>query len=479
MESLKRRLSEYRQKDIYPMHMPGHKRNELMFTMTNPYGLDITEIDGFDNLHDATGILKHSMEKAADIYQSEETYYLVNGSTVGLLAGIMAATKKGDRILVARNCHKAVYHAMYLHELEPVYLYPEYVSSFDCYGALTVETVRKALEIEQEIRLIVITSPTYEGIVSDIQGIVEVAHERKIPVLVDEAHGAHFGFHYAFPDNGIKNGADLVIHSLHKTMPSFTQTALLHRNGTLVSRQRVKKYVTMLQSSSPSYLLMASMDTCINRVKQQQNELFEKYATLLNSFYEKMKQLNVLRILTEEVVREESSETFVEVRKDPSKIIICTKESNVTGAWLYNELLEKYKIQLEMASKNYVIAMTSICDTVEGMTRLENALLSIDHILERKEEKKNIKMVIPHPIRRMNAYEAEEYTMESVLIEESIGRIAAEYIYLYPPGIPLLVPGEEISKELIKEFEEYKGLGLELKGLVHEKGYQLNVIKEE
>lgn len=478
MESLDQKLSAYREKDIYPMHMPGHKRNEEMFTMANPYGLDITEIDGFDNLHDATGIIKVSMEKAASLYQSEETYYLVNGSTVGLLAGIMAATKKGDRILVARNCHKAVYHAMYLHELEPVYLYPEYLSSFDCYGAVTVDSVRKALGLEQGIRLIVITSPTYEGVVSDIEGIVKVAHERNIPVLVDEAHGAHFGFHHAFPQNGIKKGADLVIHSLHKTMPSFTQTALLHRNGTLVNKYQVKKYLSMLQSSSPSYLLMASIDACINRVEKEQKKLFNKYDIVLASFYERMKQLNVLQILTEEIVEEESCETFAEIRKDPSKLIISTKASNVTGAWLYNELLVNYKIQLEMASKNYVIAMTSICDTQEGMTRLEDALLSIDRQLMKKEKEDDVTMVIPHPTRRMNSYEVEEYTTRIVPIENSIGEIAAEYVYLYPPGIPLLVPGEEVSKELVQEFRSYKKLGLELKGLADEKGQKIRIVEK-
>ena len=225
MQDLLEKLQEYRAEDMYPFHMPGHKRKPLPFP--NPYSIDITEIDGFDNLHHAEGILKEAQERAADLYGSKECFYLVNGSTCGLLAAICAATKKRDKVLVARNCHKAVYHALYLNELQAEYIYPVITKS-GIQGQIEPEQVKKALLLNPDIAAVILTSPTYEGVVSDINAIAGIAHERGIPLIVDEAHGAHLGFGAGFPENAVRQGADAVIMSLHKTLPSFTQTALLH-----------------------------------------------------------------------------------------------------------------------------------------------------------------------------------------------------------------------------------------------------------
>ena len=222
---LEQKLNELEQSDIYPFHMPGHKRAFLPFA--NPYAIDITEIEGFDNLHHATGILQEAQQKAADLYGAKKTYYLVNGSTCGLLAAISAAVPRGEKILVARNCHKAVYHAMYLRQLVPVYLYPE-DTAYGIQGQVTPQMVRKQLEQTPDIRAVVITSPTYDGVVSDIKNIADTVHAYGIPLIVDEAHGAHFGFSPEFPENATRLGADAVIMSVHKTLPAFTQTALLH-----------------------------------------------------------------------------------------------------------------------------------------------------------------------------------------------------------------------------------------------------------
>ena len=222
---LEQKLNELEQSDIYPFHMPGHKRAFLPFA--NPYAIDITEIEGFDNLHHATGILQEAQQKAADLYGAKKTYYLVNGSTCGLLAAISAAVPRGGKILVARNCHKAVYHAMYLRQLVPVYLYPE-DTAYGIQGQVTPQMVRKQLEQTPDIRAVVITSPTYDGVVSDVQNIADIVHAYGIPLIVDEAHGAHFGFSPEFPENATRLGADAVIMSVHKTLPAFTQTALLH-----------------------------------------------------------------------------------------------------------------------------------------------------------------------------------------------------------------------------------------------------------
>ena len=256
-EHLLEKLEEYSQSDYYPLHMPGHKRNISHFG--DPFRLDITEIDGFDNLHHAEGVLLEAQQRAAALYGAEESFYLINGSTCGILAAISACTKRGGRILMGRNCHKAAYHGVFLNGLKAAYLYPETDFVRGINGAVTPETVRKALR-EQHPEAVFLTSPTYDGVVSDIRSIAEIVHKAGAILIVDEAHGAHFAMSPYFPESALSCGADLVINSLHKTMPSLTQTALLHVQGKRVDRERLKMYLGIYQSSSPSYVLMAGMD---------------------------------------------------------------------------------------------------------------------------------------------------------------------------------------------------------------------------
>lgn len=207
---------------------------------TSPYLIDITEIDGFDDLHHAEGILKEAQERAAKVYHASETHFLINGSTAGIISAILGTTEKGDSILVARNCHKSVYHAIYLNELDPVYIYPKFDTEQGLSTEIDAEDVQKALEEHPKIRAVMIVSPTYDGVVSDIEKIAEIVHEAGCLLIVDEAHGAHFGFDPYFPESANMYGADLVINSLHKTLPALTQTALLHVNGERVNRRKVK-----------------------------------------------------------------------------------------------------------------------------------------------------------------------------------------------------------------------------------------------
>ena len=239
MERLYDKLKAYSESDFYAFHMPGHKRNKTLLGIELPYDLDITEIDGFDDLHHADGILKEEQERAARVFGAEESHFLVNGSTVGILSAIAGVTNKGDQILVARNCHKSVYHAIYMNELNPVYLYPRFDSELQLNIEISAEDVRRALNRYPQIRAVMMVSPTYDGIVSDVAEIAKAAHEKGLPLIVDEAHGAHFGFDPYFPKSANIYGADLVINSLHKTLPALTQTALLHVNGEMVKRRKV------------------------------------------------------------------------------------------------------------------------------------------------------------------------------------------------------------------------------------------------
>ena len=476
MEYLYDKLIKYREEDIYPMHMPGHKRNLKLMNMVNPYAIDITEIDGFDNLHDAEEILLNEMEEAAQLYHADHTHYLINGSTSGLLVSIAACTKKGDTVLVARNCHKAVYHAIFLNELVPIYLYPEVDEEYGIHKGITAEQVKKKLEENSDIKMVLLTSPTYEGIVSDIREIANLVHSYNIPLVVDEAHGAHLGFSKDFPENSVTCGADLVIHSVHKTLPAFTQTALLHSNGSLVDYDKVKMYLQIYQTSSPSYVLMSGISNCLRVVKEQGTQLFEEYGRNLKEFYEACNKLQNLEVYHPMKLEEERRPFAF----DPSKILIFTHHCTINGVDLYDLLLNRYRIQCEMVSKNYVLAMTSIADTKEGFNRLIEALLDIDrNISGEKKQKLSSLFYVTNLNLALTPYEAYNLRKDSVKLEDSACNIAGEYVYLYPPGIPLVVPGEEITKEIINKIKEYKQAGLNIKGMKDHNNETILVVGEE
>lgn len=472
MSGLYDRLTEYSASDYYGFHMPGHKRRAPA-GVSLPYGIDITEIEGFDDLHHADGILQEAQQLAARVYGAEETRYLVNGSTAGILSAVLGSTDKGDRILVARHCHKSIYHAIYLNELKPVYLYPEFSSGLQMNMDISVSAVRTALMECSDIRAVVIVSPTYDGVISDIRGIAREVHAYGIPLIVDEAHGAHLGFHPYFETNALAKGADVVIHSVHKTLPSLTQTALLHVQGKLADRRRIFRYLDMLQSSSPSYILMASIDECVHMLGEQGQELFEPYAERLEKLRKSLGNLKRLKLLETE-------------RYDKSKLVISVNGLGMTGKELYRILLERYHLQMEMAAGTYVIAMTSVYDTQEGFDRLQAALFELDAELEEKngaqsctggrkaagKDRMTVCGMAGVPVNEqvMTCAEAigsgdRESGTESLSWEEAVGRISAEYAYLYPPGSPLIVPGEQVSAETTGLLEQYQRAGFSIEGL--------------
>lgn len=479
MATIYEKLKAYSDSDYYGFHMPGHKRKMHMSWDVDPYSVDITEIEGFDDLHHAEGILKEAQERAARIYHADETHFLVNGSTVGILSAIAGVTNKGDQILVARNCHKSVYHAIYMNELNPVYIYPEFDSEVQLNMEISAEDVRRALNQYPQIRAVMIVSPTYDGVVSDVAEIAKAAHEKGLPLIVDEAHGAHFGFHPYFPENANQKGADIVIHSVHKTLPAFTQTALLHMNGNLVNREKVRRYLHMLQSSSPSYILMAGIDQCMEMLEHRREEVFDPYVKRLKRIRGGLGTCKNIRLIETE-------------HYDKSKLVLSVAAcKNLTGLQLQEILLNQYHLQMEMAAGTYVIAMTSVGDTDEGMERLLEAVQELDvkckHLQGNPEvavqpENKNAEceqlsagklpqaevVVTPAQMIYMKDTKKEEFMRVPLL--ESVGYISAEYAYLYPPGIPLLVPGERITEQIQEHFRWYMERTYEIQGVERE-GY--------
>ena len=461
-------LRQLQKSDYYPFHMPGHKRNMEQHILQDAYGMDITEIDGFDNLHAPEGMILESMELARTLYGTKKTWFLVNGSTVGILASIYSCVKPGGKILIARNCHKAVYNAISLLNLEVRYLYPQILSQWDMAGSILTEDIKTALEEEKDIQAVVITSPTYDGFVSPIREIADVVHEKNIPLIVDEAHGAHFVFHSAFPESALKQGADLIIQSIHKTLPAFTQTALLHLQGSLVSEEKVARYLSIFQSSSPSYLLMGGIDTCIRLIKDNGDSLWTGILAKTKMFYERMQKLKCIRVFSEKIYE----------KKDILKLIISVKhtqkdEKTYTGQQLYQELLEGYHLQMEMAADTYVLGILTCMDKEEGLLRLGNALEEIDNTLTYDKEIKRVqeekKKIEYRPKQAETIASALEQPKRLVDLQKAVGKECGCFLNLYPPGIPLVVPGEFISEELVKLLIQYREQGLNLQGLTEDK----------
>lgn len=507
--------------NIYPFHMPGHKRRgaEVLGDM-EPYDIDITEIEGFDNLHHANGIIKQAQDEAAQFYGADHAYFLINGSTCGILAAISAATKRGDRILVARNCHKAVYHGIYLRQLRPVFIYPQITQS-GIQGQIPASEVEKAFKENPDIKAVVITSPTYDGVVSDVAAIARIAHEHGALLIVDEAHGAHFGFGGDFPENAIKLGADAAILSLHKTLPAFTQTALLvtrdirykPENGKhivynignnnianegkcLLDYRQIEKFLGIYETSSPSYVFMTGIERCIHYVRDNGETPFTELRHHLDNFYQKTSDLKHLRVVRKCDFSVEEAFDF-----DESKILIFTDNTDMSGQELLEILLHKYDIQLEMAAGSYALALCSIMDTEEGFDRLAEALVSIDENISLQEGTKNsakhgnvtgdaainnedsimdttcdicreenkldtyIYQTLP---KAMEMYEAYDMETEAVPFSQAVGRTSGAFVYLYPPGIPLVVPGEIINAKLVSDVRKALELGMEVDGICYD-----------
>lgn len=480
---LYRKLREYGNSDYYGFHMPGHKRRIGSFE--DPYRFDITEIDGFDDLHhpEEEGILTKAQKRAARLYKAEETHFLVNGSTGGILSAVSGCTHRGGQILMARNCHRSVYHAAELRNLRVTYLYPQQILSLGINGAICPEDVEKALKqtsADTETEAVVITSPTYDGICSDVRTIAQICHKYGTPLIVDQAHGAHFPFSDYFPEDAVSAGADVVIHSVHKTLPSMTQTALLHIQGELADRERIRHFLSVYQSSSPSYVLMASIDACMELLENRGEELFCDHVKKLENFRRSCQDLKALRLAGEEfcpvifqdncLCREAAVSDF-----DRSKLLISTRGAGITGSRLSDLLLERYHLQMEMAASDYVVGIASLADTQEGFARLGRALHELDRELENQRDRKERNsrklqhFCLPAFQAVLTAGEAAEKATEPVPLSDCAGRLAGTYVYLYPPGIPLLVPGEKITPEAAEQIEKWISDGFTVHGLADER----------
>lgn len=449
-EVLWEELKKYSASDIYPFHMPGHKRNipkEIGEGFSDPFSFDVTEVEGTDNLHHAEGILKEAMDHAACVYKTKKTFFLVNGSTCGILAAISVCVSKGDHILMAQNSHLCAYHAVELVGAVPVFLKPPVIFPCEISGSVDPEEVKTLLKKDKKIRAVFLTSPTYDGILSDIGTIAGYTHEAGAVLIVDEAHGAHLPFLYESEKrkyrlfSAAEKGADLVTESLHKTLPAFTQTALLHICSERVSVRETEKALSVFETSSPSYLLLSSIDACIRWMEKEGRKEMKQYFRLLEEYRKKFSEGKIFSLWTpDEKMRQDKSVYAY----DPGKLLFGLRKDGLTGPGAAELLRKKYGIETEMAAGKYVLALSSLCDTQAGFERLYHAVREIDQML-----------LSGKRIRTENK-------IKQVQLPE--GRIK-DYIFLYPPGIPIALPGQVLNKEQKKRIMDAMENGCRITGL--------------
>ena len=460
--------------DKYPFHMPGHKRNTDLVGRDFPYDRDITEIAGSDNLHDMSGVIKEECDRAARLWGAQKAHILVNGSTAGILAAIRAYAGHDRSVVVARNCHKSVYHGIELCRLKPTYIYPKTDPASGICASISPAEVDLALSDAPDARLVILTSPTYEGIISDIAGIARVAHARGALLLVDAAHGAHLGFG-DFAAHPITQGADIAICSLHKTLPAPTQTALALIGKSCPDPAAMTAQLAVFQTSSPSYILMEESARCIHLLQREGEKLMRAWLQRLAAFKAATASLQRLKLLFGAALPEG---VFA---YDPGKLVIGTRGTNLSGHALADILRDQYQIEIEMAASDYIIAMTSPADTDEGFAHLAHALCEIDHRIEADASAYPLHLPQLHSVYA--PWQVADLPQTCVPADQADGCVCAEYVWAYPPGIPLVVPGEYVDGALLACFADLQARGTELHSTNGQKPEQmpdaLRVVIEE
>lgn len=460
-------------------HMPGHKyggaglKERFRSYSESLLDIDMTEIPGSDNLHHATGIIQKAQDFARDFYGAKETHYLVNGSTGGIMAMILGCFCRGDHIVISRDAHRSVHHAVMLGGLVPVYIEP-IVSSNGVILGFSLEQLKRVYEKQPLIKGIVVTYPSYSGACTNLADISEWVHSKRGLVLVDEAHGAHLPLSSQLPLSAIELGADVVVQSVHKTLPAMTQTALLHITSDRVEREGINNYLAMLQSSSPSYVLMASIDEAIHIAKAFGSDLMEMVLTQTEHIRSVSREMK-LTVL-------EDIDCIEPFQWDRTKLCLSGGDWHVYGLDGYaleRELIEQ-GIQPEYAVASHVLLMTSIANTTEDFERLENAIRQIGKKWTEEKEKGLLRVCLEGidtsgsidiseelslPVLKMLPCELQGYKSERLTIKNAVNRVSSGYIIPYPPGIPLLMPGEVVSEDIVRKLEAYRAAGHEVLGV--------------
>lgn len=457
---------EYVNNKTIPFHVPGHKKGQGMwndfknFVGINVLSMDVTVFKQVDSLHKPTGAIKAAQELAADAYNADYTFFSIHGTSGAIQAMIMSVVGPGDKIIIPRNVHKSVTAGIILSGAAPVYMQPEIDNAVGVALNVTPETVENTLELNPDAKAVLIVNPTYYGVSTDIEKIVRIVHSYGIPLIVDEAHGPHLHFNSKLPISAVDAGADICSQSTHKIIGSMTQSSLLHVRKGFVDVNRVKTVMSLLQTTSPSYILLASLDAARKQMVMEGEKLLDQTIELASYARESINKIEGYYCFGDEVLNKKGAYAF-----DPTKITITCKDLGLSGYELERILAEKYFIQPEMSDLYNVLCVFSLGDTKETIDKLIYALKEISDVqccsLRRKIEILDVPNI---PEQMLTPRDAFNSMTVSIPLSDSMGQISAEFLMAYPPGIPILCPGEMITKEIIDYVKALKEANLYVQG---------------
>lgn len=465
-------LIKYAEEKNISFHMPGHKSNLRNFQELDEikkylYSIDLTEVPGTDNLHCPEDIILQGEKLAARAFGACKSYFLVNGSTCGIYSMIMGNTRPGDKIIVQRNCHRSVYMACLMGALETVYITPEIIPGFCIPGGLSLMQVKRTIEENKDAKAVVVTYPSYYGICSDLKAIADLAHENNMLLLVDEAHGTHLGFSDGLPKSALSLGADASVVSLHKSTPAMTQCSLLNTTKG-VNDEGISFMLRMFQSTSPSYILMASIDAARHIMEDRGRELLGQLLENISSFREKAKDLKGFCMLDKSLIGKYGVHDV-----DLTKLVIF---SPMGGRKLEEALRRDYSIQVEMSDLNNAVLIGSVGDNRESYDSLFNALRALNETRNPEASAVVPCQVSIENIQAISMRDAYYSPKERIRLKDAAGRISCELAAPYPPGIPALLPGEVITREIIDFICQQVECGIPINGLEDSTGEYISVI---
>lgn len=465
-------IKKFRQEVDISFHMPGHKNkpNILDEIGNNLYKYDITETIGTDNLHFPTGMIKNTLEYISESYGTKDSYIVVNGTSCGVISSIMACTNPGDFILVQRDCHKSVYNAVILGGLKVDYLYPEFNREHGLNFSISLEKLEKMLIDNPRIKLVVLTYPTFYGMCFDVKKAAEIVHKYGKILMIDEAHGSHLNFCEKLPPSAESSGADIVAQSTHKTLPALTQSSVLHICSDRVDKAKLCRMLRMLQTTSPSYILMASVKNAIDYMNKNGEERLSKNIEVFRKKTNELSELGI-HVLTKDFITENGCYNF-----DETRAVVSLNNVGITGKELETILREKYKIQMEMSDLMYTVGYITAADEPGDIVKLFDSIKEI-YLDAKNKGNASSKVYIeefPRLTQEMSMKNAFYSENELVTTEQSVGRISSDFIIPYPPGIPLICPGEIIKADTIEYANSLLNNNINVNGIEDNK---LSVVK--
>lgn len=472
-------LMEYVNRETIPFHVPGHKKGVGIdeefknFIGQNPFKIDVTVFKLVDSLHHPTGPIKKAQKLAADAYGSDAAFFSIHGTSGAIQAMIMSVVSAGDKIIIPRNVHKSITAGIILSGAIPVYMQPALDKKVGIAHGVTPETVEETLKENPDAKAVLVINPTYYGVATDIKKIADMVHSYDIPLIVDEAHGPHLGFNDKLPVSAMKSGADICAQSTHKIIGALTQCSLLQVRSERVDINRVQQILSLLQTTSPSYILMASLDCARRQIALNGQELLDKTIELSNYARNEINKIPGFYCFGKEILGNEGVYAL-----DPTKITITCRDLGITGYDLDMILSNKYYIQVELSDLYNILAVGSFGDTKESIDSLINALKEISEEYYGKGNKKSDFIDVPAiPPQIKIPREAFNSSKTPISLKESIGMISGEFLMAYPPGIPILCPGEEITQEIIDYVQRLKDTGLYVQGTEDPEVEYIKVVK--